>query len=57
MESTPRGSWGSILGKLGATCKFIPFEKKPEGGDENGVGGGGAGQGGQGSFWEREGLG
>ena len=41
MKPTPKGSWGSILGKLGATCKFIPWEEEPEksagGGDENGV--------------------
>ena len=41
MKPTPRGSWDSVLGKLGATCKFIPWEEEPEksvgGGDENGV--------------------
>ena len=40
-EPTPKGSWGSIVGKLGATCNFIPWEEEPEksagGGDENGV--------------------
>ena len=24
------GSWGSIVGKLGATCNFIPWEEEPE---------------------------
>ena len=60
VESTPRGSWGPIFGKLGATGKLIPWEDEAEksarGGDENGVGGGGGGQGCQRSCSERGGI-
>ena len=61
VESTPRGSWGPIFGKLGATGKLIPWEDEAEksarDGDENGVGVAGVGRAASGAARRGEGFG